>query len=232
LFSLKRKLTTSMFHTGDKHMGVDSFRRETGMSVEPLPDDVVVRLQSDPTAAVAAALIVAGAFPDIASWAARTICVSSNLARKGDSGANSERGGGTDQSNGEGDRGGQSGGGGGDETGRLDGANDKLGDSSGKRRRHTEAEEQLLALMRANPGATVGRLAELTGRSRSAIVQRLTRLEKAGLVEHGGHGSWTVADVDLGDAAPPSTTAPWVTPLSGRHVARFDAVHGRADQAN
>ena len=72
-------------------MGVDSFRRETGMSVEPLPDDVVVRLRSDPSAAVAAALIVAGAFPDIASWAARTICRSSNLAREGDSSASHSR---------------------------------------------------------------------------------------------------------------------------------------------
>ena len=202
-------------------MGVDSFRRETGMSVEPLPDDVVVRLQSDPTAAVAAALIVAGAFPDIASWAARTICVSSNLARKGDSGANSERGGGTDQSNGEGDRGGQSGGGGGDETGRLDGANDKLGDSRAGRRR-TEPKEQLLALMRANPGATVGRLAELTGRAAPAISHTLKRLEEAGLVDHRRHGSWSVAEDDLGVAAP-STAAPWLAPLSGRQVARSAA---------
>jgi hypothetical protein len=212
-------------------MGVDSFRRETGMSVGPLPDDVVVRLRSDPSAAVAAALIVAGAFPDIASWAARTIYRSSNLARESKSGANRDGRAGTDQSNGEGGDGGdRSSGGGGDETDRLDVATDKLGGSSGGCRR--KAKERLLALMRANPGTTVRRLAELTGRSPPAIGQALKRLAEAGLVDHGGHGSWTVADVDLGDGAPPSTTAPWVTPLSGRHVARFDADHGRTDQPN
>jgi hypothetical protein len=48
-------------------MGVDSFRRETRKSDEPLPDDIVVRLRSDPTAAVAAAVIVLSAFPGIAT---------------------------------------------------------------------------------------------------------------------------------------------------------------------
>jgi hypothetical protein len=28
---------------------------------------------------------------------------------------------------------------------------------------------------------------------------------------------------DFGDAVPPSTAAPWVTPVSGRHVARSTA---------
>jgi hypothetical protein len=65
---------------------------------------------------------------------------------------------------------------------RLEDANDKLGDSWRGRRSRTEAKEQMLALMCANPGATVGRLAELTGRSRPAIVQALKRLEEAGLV--------------------------------------------------
>jgi hypothetical protein len=38
---------------------------------DPLPSDVVARLKSDPTAALAAALIVAGSFPDLVSWAMR-----------------------------------------------------------------------------------------------------------------------------------------------------------------
>jgi hypothetical protein len=35
---------------------------------DPLPADVVARLRSDSTAALAASLILAGSFPDIVSW--------------------------------------------------------------------------------------------------------------------------------------------------------------------
>ena len=38
---------------------------------EPLPSDVVARLKSDSTAALAAALILAGSFPDLVLWAIR-----------------------------------------------------------------------------------------------------------------------------------------------------------------
>jgi hypothetical protein len=38
---------------------------------DPLPSDVVARLRSDATAALAASLILAGSFPDIGSWALR-----------------------------------------------------------------------------------------------------------------------------------------------------------------
>ena len=34
-----------------------------------LPSDIVARLRSDSTAALAASLILAGSFPDIVSWA-------------------------------------------------------------------------------------------------------------------------------------------------------------------
>ena len=36
---------------------------------DPLPADIVGRLRSDPTAALAASLILARSFPDIISWA-------------------------------------------------------------------------------------------------------------------------------------------------------------------
>jgi hypothetical protein len=38
---------------------------------DPLPSEIVARLRSDSTAALAASLILAGAFPDIVSWALR-----------------------------------------------------------------------------------------------------------------------------------------------------------------
>jgi hypothetical protein len=47
--------------------GPSAFRNPCPMS-DPLPSDVVVRLKSDPTAALAAALILAGSFPDLVSW--------------------------------------------------------------------------------------------------------------------------------------------------------------------
>ena len=40
---------------------------------DPLPSDVVARLKSDPTAALAAALILAGSFPDLVSWALKAV---------------------------------------------------------------------------------------------------------------------------------------------------------------
>jgi hypothetical protein len=42
---------------------------------DPLPSDVVARLRSDSTAALAASLILAGSFPDIVSWALRVFSV-------------------------------------------------------------------------------------------------------------------------------------------------------------
>ena len=36
---------------------------------DPLPHDVVARLRSDSTAALAAALILASSFPDLVAWA-------------------------------------------------------------------------------------------------------------------------------------------------------------------
>ena len=42
---------------------------------DPLPSDIVARLRSDSTAALAASLILAGSFPDIVSWALRAFSV-------------------------------------------------------------------------------------------------------------------------------------------------------------
>ena len=42
---------------------------------DPLPADVVARLRSDSTAALAASLILAGSFPDIVSWALKAFSI-------------------------------------------------------------------------------------------------------------------------------------------------------------
>ena len=46
---------------------------------DPLPSDIVARLRSDSTAALAASLILAGSFPDIVSWALRAFTRTSTV---------------------------------------------------------------------------------------------------------------------------------------------------------
>ena len=48
-----------------------TFLSESLSMRDPLPSDIVARLRSDSTAALAASLILAGSFPDIVSWALR-----------------------------------------------------------------------------------------------------------------------------------------------------------------
>jgi hypothetical protein len=184
-----------------------SSSREACMPVEPLSDEVVARLRSDPTAALAAVLVVNASFPNIVSWAARAFGEPSPPRGPvgGGNGAN--------------------------------GGDDEDGNDSPPRRRQSSdrADQQLLALMRQNKGASIARLTELSGRSRSLTVLSLKRLEEAGLVDHGGHGSWAAVDDDSGSVAEddpdlvaegsplPQKTGNWVAPLSGKQVAGHTA---------
>ena len=190
-------------------MGENSFlnssSREGCKSVEPLPDDLVELLRSDSTAALAAVLVVNSAFPNIVSWAARAFGVQAQPKRSVDGGGGASGGDGGD---------------GGDGKDRND-LPARRGDAS------EHADQRLLALMRDNPGATIAQLTMLSGRSRSSTVLSLKRLEEAGLVNHGGHGSWAVIEDDpdpINDETPlPPKTADWVAPLSAKHVARYPA---------
>jgi hypothetical protein len=149
---------------------------------DPLPSDVVARLRSDSTAALAASLILAGSFPDIVSWALRAFSSKSdepnvNVPARGD----------------------------------------------GKNRHAprpqpaVKSDQALLAVMRANPGASLADLIQLGRRPRTSTVLSLKRLEEAGLVEHPSKGVYTA--VDQG----PLPKSAWVEPLSGSHVARHAA---------
>jgi hypothetical protein len=149
---------------------------------DPLPSDVVARLRSDSTAALAASLILAGAFPDIVSWALKAFGGKSDEPKA-----------------------------------------NVLADDEGKsrpaprRRPAVKSDQALLALMRANPGATLADLIRLGRRPRTSTVLSLKRLEEAGLVEHPSKGVYTAVD----QAPPPKSV--WVEPLSGSHVARHAA---------
>jgi hypothetical protein len=83
-------------------------------------------------------------------------------------------------------------------------------------------EEALPKLMRANPGASVTETIRMHERPRNSTVRPLERLEKAGLVEHGGRGKWTPIDADLLEAAAPKPSG-WVERLSGKRAARHAA---------
>jgi hypothetical protein len=148
---------------------------------DPLPSDIVARLRSDSTAALAASLILAGAFPDIVSWALRAFGAKDSEPR----------------------------------------ANVPAGDRKSRRvprpQPAVKSDQALLAVMRANPGASLADLIRLGRRPRTSTVLSLKRLEEAGLVEHPSKGVYTAVD----QALPPKSA--WVEPLSGSHVARHAA---------
>ena len=147
----------------------------------PLPSDMIARLRSDSTAALAASLILAGSFPDIVSWALRAF--SKRNEPKASVLAHSD-----DESR-----------------------------PAPKRRSAAKSDQALLAVMRANPGASLADLIRLGRRPRTSTVLSLKRLEEAGLIEHPSKGVYTAVD----QAPPPKST--WVEPLSGSHVARHAA---------
>jgi hypothetical protein len=149
---------------------------------DPLPSDIVARLRSDSTAALAASLILAESFPDIVSWALRAF-----------SGKDSEP----------------------KASAPADG---------GAKSRHAprpqpaaKSDKALLAVMRANPGASLADLIRLGRRPRTSTVASLKRLEEAGLVEHPGKGVYKAVD------QAPRPKSAWIEPLSGAHVARHAA---------
>jgi hypothetical protein len=169
---------------------------------DPLPSDVVARLKSDPTAALAAALIIAGSFPDLVLWAMR--------AFGGKDGAKAN---GAGESNG---------------VAKSDGAKKGARPPGPQARgRHNSREaaakhdQALLALMRANPDANVTEIIRMNGRPRNSTVLSLERLEKAGLIEHAGRGKWTV--IDPAPKPPGPEARGWIEPLSGTRVARHGA---------
>ena len=189
----------------------------------PLPDAMVATLKADPCAALAAIMIVANAHSELLAWVQRSLSpltagcdVATNIAadQKNASGPNgAEKATATfvaptppakpkpRKANGEGVR------------------------AKGRHNPHDAAakrDEALLALMQANPDASVTEIIQMNGRPRNSTMLSLDRLEKAGLVEHASRGKWTAVDLDLLEAPAPKPVG-WLEPLSGAHVAKHTA---------
>jgi hypothetical protein len=163
---------------------------------DPLPSDVVATLKTDPTAALAAALILAGSFPDLVSWAVRVFSGQSDAANCELKPTASPRATGQRRARAKG--------------------------RQTSREAAAKHDQALLALMRANPDASVTEIIRMNGRPRNSTVLSLERLENAGLVEHARRGKWTVVDPDLLEV-PAAKPAGWIEPLSGARVARHAA---------
>jgi hypothetical protein len=149
---------------------------------DPLPSDMVARLRSDSTAALAASLILAGSFPDIVSWALRAFSSKDTEPKVS--------------------------------------VQPEGGDKSKYAPRPqpvAKSDKALLAVMGANPGASLADLIRLGRRPRTSTVASLKRLEEAGLVEHPRKGVYKAVD----QAEPPKPA--WIEPLSGARVARHAA---------
>ena len=173
---------------------------------DPLSSDIVARLKSDPTAALAAALILAGSFPDLILWAVRVFGPRDPKpgASNGELKAN-----GAGVSNGVAKRPGAK------KAARANGHH-------APREAAAKHDQALLALMRASPGASVTEIIRMNRRPRNSTMLSLDRLEKAGLVEHAGRGKWGAVDPDLLEVPAPRP-AGWIEPLSANRKARHAA---------
>ena len=81
----------------------------------------------------------------------------------------------------------------------------------GRQRRNNRREacdERLVAAMKANPGASIGELADAIGKSRTTTVSALHRLRDAGLAE-------SLSGIStLTEPPPPKETPRWTAPVS------------------
>jgi hypothetical protein len=75
-------------------------------------------------------------------------------------------------------------------------------------------DQRLVAAMKANPGATIGALAEAIGKSRTSTVTALGRLRDADRAESLS-GVWT-----LTEPTAPKETARWIEPVAASRRAR------------
>jgi hypothetical protein len=191
---------------------------------------MVATLKADPCAALAAIMIISNAHAELLAWAQRTIGVFAPGDRENAEGARKPHGafaprsatGGKEDAN-------ANGAGGSNGVAKRHGAK-KVARPPGPQARGHHApregaakhDQALLALMQANPHATVTEIIRVNGRPRNSTMLSLDRLEKAGLVEHASRGKWIAVDPDLLEVPAPKP-AGWLEPLSANRVAKHTA---------
>jgi hypothetical protein len=134
---------------------------------DPLPADVVGRLRTDSTAALAASLILAGCFPDLVSWAlgvfgAKKPTLTLGLAPKG----------GEPKANGGGN-----------------GADRKSNATKARPQSPGSFDQALLGLMRESPGASLSEIIQLAGGRGIRPSRRSSGSRRTGLSSTPGGGS-------------------------------------------
>ena len=192
---------------------------------QPLPDAFVTTLRTDACAALAAIMIISNAHAELLAWAQRTIGVFAPGDRENAEEARKPHGAFAPRSA---------------TVGKEDTNDNGAGMSNGAAKRHgakkaaranghhssregaAKHDETLLALMQANPNASVTEIIRMSGRARNSAVLSLERLERAGLVEHASRGKWVAVDPDLLEAPAPRP-AGWIAPLSGARAAKHTA---------
>jgi hypothetical protein len=151
-----------------------------------LPDSTISILQSSETAALAGALIIAAAFPQVLDFAARVVAGPRGSIER-PTPASPKRGRGRPQ---------------------------RARRSNGHDRRESpdQIDARLLEAMKANPGAQIATLAEAIGKSKTTTVTSLNRLRDAGLADSVDR-VWQLTEPD---PPPPRDPPPrWTAPLSG-----------------
>jgi hypothetical protein len=149
----------------------------------PLPDSVALALK-DPTAALAALMVIANAHRDLWAWASKAICGADAAPRRRSRKAN----------------------GAGHRKPRSNGDDPYL---SGRRAQRDRDDEALLAALRANPEGSIGDWATTIHKSRTSCVSALHRLRDAGLAES-AEGKWKLIE----ELPPREPGSKWVAPLS------------------
>jgi hypothetical protein len=179
---------------------------ETGVNLDsmptPLSDNVSATLRADPTAALGALMVIAGAHAELFAWAARTVCAA------GPAGVEPPprvKGNGVGQNR-------ES-----SPPARKDQSPSGLkaqpigvdAHLARRRKARDRDDESLLEAIRETPEGPIGGWAEAIGKSRSSVVAALHRLRDAGLADS------VEGQVDLSRSAGSARGTPkWVAPLS------------------
>jgi hypothetical protein len=146
----------------------------------PLPDSTVSILRTNETAALAAAMIIAGSFPGILDFAAGVAGAAHKVAVP--DAPKPQRAG----------------------RGRPKRGNGHV------RETPDQCDERLIAAMRANPCASIGKLANAIGKSRTTTVTALHRLRDADLAQSLDR-VWSLVE-----PTEPKPTPKWVDPVSAQ----------------